>query len=38
MEEDAAGLEHGLAWLDLEGKATLMRGEDLVPALVEADA
>ena len=34
IEEDAAPHEHHLAWLDLEGKETLMRGEDLVPALV----
>lgn len=33
IEEDAAGEEHGLAFLDLCGKATLMRGEDVVPSL-----
>ncbi|KAF2447448.1 hypothetical protein P171DRAFT_354920 [Karstenula rhodostoma CBS 690.94] len=35
IEEDAAPHDHDLAWLDLEGKASLMRGEDLVPVLVE---
>ncbi|KAK7193505.1 hypothetical protein DPSP01_000066 [Paraphaeosphaeria sporulosa] len=36
VEEDAAPHNHGLAWLDLEGKAALMKGEDVVPRLVEA--
>jgi hypothetical protein len=36
IEEDAEPHNHSLAWLDLEGKETLMKGEDLVPALVEA--
>lgn len=35
IEEDAAPRNHGLAWLGLEGKEALMKGEDLVPVLVE---
>lgn len=35
VEEEAASYDHVLAWLDLEGKAMLMKGEDVVPALVE---
>ena len=35
IEEDVAQAYHELAWLGLDGKATLMKGEDLVPALVE---
>ncbi|KAL1607751.1 hypothetical protein SLS60_002687 [Paraconiothyrium brasiliense] len=35
IEEDAAAHNHSLAWLDLQGKETLMTGEDLVPVLVE---
>jgi hypothetical protein len=34
IEEDATPHSHSLAWLDLHGKETLMKGEDLVPALV----
>lgn len=35
IEEDAEPHNHSLAWLDLKGKETLMRGEDIVPDLVE---
>ncbi|KAF1975087.1 hypothetical protein BU23DRAFT_579452 [Bimuria novae-zelandiae CBS 107.79] len=30
IEEDAAAKDHSLAWLDLEGKETLMKGGDVV--------
>lgn len=35
IEEDAAPWNHPLAWLDLDGKAALIRGEDVVPRLVK---
>lgn len=34
IEEDASQSNHGLAWLGLDGKASLMKGKDVVPALV----
>lgn len=37
IEEDAASTSHHLAWLDMWGKETLMKGEDLIPDLVPSD-
>lgn len=34
IEEDTAPYDHDLAWLDLEGKATLMKGDNVIPRLV----